>query len=682
MISIRYICILCSFFIWSCKSSVSRHNDNEILVKKIIDSAIQLGDHNKTEQAFRFVDSSFAKIKNPGIGDEFERLNFFSRAYYHVYLVQDNKAILNKAEIYADSTISLIENSNDIPRYWKQLNKSYIFKGDISLEKKQYSLTYQWFFKAKRLSDKFGTPYDKSEFNARLASLNYAQKRYQTAAKYYVSQYNELQKCDPNIDIFMRTQGALDNAGLSYSNSAAPDSALIYYVKAIAYINSNEPKYPKNKAFMAEAKAVIYKNIGNLYKSSFNYEKALNAYTKSIDLFKKFTNSPEYILSSELELAGLYLKMANYNACNQILNKHESEITKPDGNKLLWYELKIDYLYKTKSLKDVHKYIVEYAKVKADSDKEFRNASSENINQKFYDLQKEYELNLLKKENQLSNLYLIIAIGFTIMALFILYQIWRNWKATKKNNNTLILLNKQVTEQNLHLQNTLTALEQSQEDNKRVMKVVAHDLRSPIGAIVSLAGFMLSDNRLQGEDQHLMELIQNSGSDSLKFVNELLNRESTVNEMERDPVDLNALLHYCVNLLQYKATEKRQKIILKSIPVTLSLNREKIWRVMSNLITNAVKFSPESSIIDVNVSILKDSVLISVRDSGIGIPDHIKEKIFDINEEAKRTGTKGEKSFGMGLIISKQIIEAHKGKLWFNSIENKGTTFFVELPLL
>jgi len=213
------------------------------------------------------------------------------------------------------------------------------------------------------------------------------------------------------------------------------------------------------------------------------------------------------------------------------------------------------------------------------------------------------------------------------------------------------------------------------------MKVVAHDLRSPIGAIVSLAGFMMSDNRLQEEDRHLMGLIRNSGSDSLKFVNELLNRELVVEEIEKDHVDLSALLNYCVNLLQYKATEKNQKIVLTSTPITLGLNREKIWRVMSNLITNAVKFSPEKSTIEVNMGIFKNSVLISVQDTGIGIPDKIKEKIFNINEEAKRPGTHGEKSFGIGLVISKQIIEAHNGKIWFNSVENKGTTFFVELPI-
>ena len=75
-------------------------------------------------------------------------------------------------------------------------------------------------------------------------------------------------------------------------------------------------------------------------------------------------------------------------------------------------------------------------------------------------------------------------------------------------------------------------------------------------------------------------------------------------------------------------------------------------------------------------------ILISVTDVGIGIPPEMEEKIFDMFTEAKRPGTAGEQAFGLGLAISKQIVEAHKGKIWFESNRGKGTAFFVELPVL
>ncbi|MCY1228904.1 Sensor protein kinase WalK [compost metagenome] len=73
-------------------------------------------------------------------------------------------------------------------------------------------------------------------------------------------------------------------------------------------------------------------------------------------------------------------------------------------------------------------------------------------------------------------------------------------------------------------------------------------------------------------------------------------------------------------------------------------------------------------------------IRILVKDEGIGIPPEMSEKIFDLFTEAKRPGTAGEQPFGMGLAISKQIVEAHKGRIWFENNEARGTTFIVDLP--
>src|SRR6185503_7822197 len=114
--------------------------------------------------------------------------------------------------------------------------------------------------------------------------------------------------------------------------------------------------------------------------------------------------------------------------------------------------------------------------------------------------------------------------------------------------------------------------------------------------------------------------------------------------------------------------------------VKLHINREKIWRVISNLISNAIKFSPVDSVIKVKAIQKQGNVVIAVKDHGIGIPDNMKDKVFNMFTNAKRPGTIGEKSFGLGLSISKQIIEKHSGKIWFDSVQDKGTTFYISLP--
>lgn len=298
-----------------------------------------------------------------------------------------------------------------------------------------------------------------------------------------------------------------------------------------------------------------------------------------------------------------------------------------------------------------------------------------------FNSQQDNDLNGPIKRYELKNLYFFIGTFFILTTIFGLYQLWKNRKTSQKNYAYLTLLNKQITDQNLNLQKTLNALEQSQDENKRVMKIVAHDLRSPIGAIGSLAALMLDEKNLEKQDEHLLNLIKNAASDSLCFVNELLNTNYLVVKLEKESVDLNALLNYCVNLLQYKATEKQQTIVLKSVPLIFNFNREKVWRVISNLITNAIKFSPKNTTIEIEMRIESKNVFISVKDAGIGIPENMKSKIFNISKEAMRPGTDGEKTYGMGLVISKQIVEAHGGKLWFESIETKGSTFFAQLPI-
>jgi len=115
-------------------------------------------------------------------------------------------------------------------------------------------------------------------------------------------------------------------------------------------------------------------------------------------------------------------------------------------------------------------------------------------------------------------------------------------------------------------------------------------------------------------------------------------------------------------------------------PEEILINRERIWRVISNLISNAIKFSNKGGVINIGINELENDVEIFIKDHGIGIPEKMKPMIFNMFTEAKRSGTAGEKSFGLGLSICRQIVENHGGKIWFESKPGEGTTFFIKLP--
>jgi signal transduction histidine kinase len=103
-------------------------------------------------------------------------------------------------------------------------------------------------------------------------------------------------------------------------------------------------------------------------------------------------------------------------------------------------------------------------------------------------------------------------------------------------------------------------------------------------------------------------------------------------------------------------------------------------RVVSNLITNAIKFSAPGGTIVLKGSMHHYTVLLEVKDTGIGIPESLQAAIFEPFTKAKRKGTAGEKAYGLGLSICRQIVLQNNGRIWVESTEGQGSTFFVELP--
>ncbi|HEY4328066.1 MAG TPA: PAS domain-containing protein [Mucilaginibacter sp.] len=239
----------------------------------------------------------------------------------------------------------------------------------------------------------------------------------------------------------------------------------------------------------------------------------------------------------------------------------------------------------------------------------------------------------------------------------------------------------EISGQNARMIKTLHALEQSHADNTRMLKVVVHDLRSPMGAIKMAASALLHRSDPQDKERHLLQIIQRSADNSLELVNDLLEMQGRPEELKKEPIELDGMLYHCTDLLRHQADAKGQLITLQVVPVIVAASREKLWRVVSNLIANAIKFSPEGMPIHIRLENSTQGVIIAVEDQGIGIPHDMKDKLFDMLTETKRTGTAGEPSFGMGLAISKQIVEAHGGRIWLESKPENGTIFFVELPL-
>lgn len=209
-----------------------------------------------------------------------------------------------------------------------------------------------------------------------------------------------------------------------------------------------------------------------------------------------------------------------------------------------------------------------------------------------------------------------------------------------------------------------------------ILSFVAHDLRNPLNNIEALSGFMLLENENNNEAQ----LISKAAQQAKEIINDLIEVVKAEEPVFQTlPKDIST---YLTSIIQKWKNSKREVLLVNhNIQATVLLNASKFERVMDNLISNAIKFSPEDQPIEIGVTQQKDKLNITVKDYGIGIPKELQSLIFNQFSKAGRKGLQGEKSIGLGLHISKKIVEQHNGTLNMSSQENEGTVFTIVLPI-
>jgi signal transduction histidine kinase len=634
-------------------------------------------DDGKAQQAVTFLDSATAKYKNLGI---IQKFYYYQTNYNFFYHKKNDK---KTAMLYADSMLNLFNSADKRLTYTAQYGQSYFFKGDILFDENKYEDAYQYYYQGKIIAHNGLNDCTMGDYNYRMGMIMYKQEHYQLAANYFKISSKQTNTCDWSIRSFYRRQELLSNTGLSYSKINQPDSAMFYYKKAADYI-SNYGKTFREKDLMDAALGVIYGNEANIYISNKDYKPAEELLKKSININLKKGYDNRDAQLSELKLAHLYSEEHKADSLIQLLQAVHGQF---DSIKNLdaeadWNMLMANYLLNKNNPREAYNYLVTHDALKDSVAKANKKLKETDVFQQIDKLEKDYEFSQLQQYNKIQRYYLIAAIIFGLMLVLIVLLVVRNW--LKSNRNIVILgeLNKTINEKNDHLRNALNELNKSSQEKDRILRTVAHDLRNPIGGIVSLTNVMLDDD-LSDEQKQLINVVHVTSDNALELINEILEAttDGVSGSLNKELVDINELVSNSVEILSFKAAEKHQNIITQLLkePCEIPLSREKIWRVISNLISNAIKFSPEHTDVTVKITSFKDVVQIAVADKGIGIPDELKDKIFNMFTEAKRPGTAGEKSFGLGLSICKQIIESHGGKIWFEKNGKQGTIFYITL---
>lgn len=211
---------------------------------------------------------------------------------------------------------------------------------------------------------------------------------------------------------------------------------------------------------------------------------------------------------------------------------------------------------------------------------------------------------------------------------------------------------------------------------------IVHDLKAPISAIKSYADLVATTGELNPKQKQFLQRIDHATRSMSALVGDLLDVawiDSQV-EMETQPVNLAYLVNATVDMLQDRANASGVTLHITVTPglPTVPGDPRRLERVFTNLISNAIKYSPEGESIEVRVVEANNYLTVAVRDRGTGIPPEYLPKIF---ERFYRVPGQNVEGTGLGLYVVKSIVERHGGHVEVKSVPGEGTTFMVVLPI-
>ena len=232
-------------------------------------------------------------------------------------------------------------------------------------------------------------------------------------------------------------------------------------------------------------------------------------------------------------------------------------------------------------------------------------------------------------------------------------------------------------------------LENTIESRDTLYSVIAHDLRSPLGSLKMMNNailMMVDKNQVSDEVYEMLQMMNKTSEEIFQLLDNLLkwakNRLNKQN-IYRQQVDINSIVNSTAEIFIPMATQKGISIMLEGLDKELmgSTDIDMVKTIVRNLISNAVKFSYEKGLITVSTKTDGDFVVVSVKDSGKGIKKEDQGKLLRPNTHFTSYGTNNEKGSGLGLMLCKDFVEQLGGKLWFDSEEGKGTTFYFSLKV-
>jgi len=257
-------------------------------------------------------------------------------------------------------------------------------------------------------------------------------------------------------------------------------------------------------------------------------------------------------------------------------------------------------------------------------------------------------------------------------------------------------LEQQIIDRTQDLRDTLIAAQSASRAKSEFLATMSHELRSPLTAIIGMASTLLRYHAqganytlLPQKQQEYLQTIQDRGEHLLTLINDILD----LSEMEAGRMflqiqrfSLAQLARQTIQLLQEKADAKQVELALELLPgrsqdFLFQADPQRVQQICLNLLSNAIKFTPAQGRVTIRVQVSGDTAILQVEDTGIGIPSHQRSFLFQKFQQLDASYHRKYEGTGLGLALTKQLVELHGGTIEVESTVGVGSTFTVFLPM-
>jgi signal transduction histidine kinase len=616
---------------------------------------IALTNHAYAQQ--KVADRLKKNLQNNATNDT-NRVNILNDLAYALY----NNNNWSEVKKYSDEAISLSQRL----KFSKGEAYAYRRLSTVYMKDNANPLSLEYLIKAYKIFKLLGDSINCARTLTNVGIYYHTIKYYNFSLNYFsqaLQQANALKRYTLQIIL-------LSDIGDVYERTGQIAKAHSNYVEAL--VIAQEKKIDDDLPF-------CYSNLASIYFKEKTYKTALKYCEKVIAIQKASSEvEPKDMAETYITQARVYFALKNYVFARQILNESNriTQSTENSEDRLLIYRefylldsaqhnyeaaLKSNYLYNKldDSLININKnqvvalFNVKFELQRRDDENKRLRAAAEK-NQVIISKQHAVQAGLL--------------IGLVVICLgFVYFQ---------HINNQVKAKNKIIEQQNLVLEN-------SNMVKNKLFSIISHDLRSPITQLISMLNLWESG---QVNKQELWELTPEIKGDIINTLelldNLLIWSRNQLQGFKFNPEWFNAHDLADENIKDLHNNIVQKKLVVEnsiSPPTRLYADIAMVKIVLRNLMSNAIKFTPQGGLISIGSYRKNNKLIIYVQDTGVGIKNTDKEKIFSFTTHST-IGTDNEKGTGIGLRICRDFMEMNQGEIWVESKENEGTKFFISFP--